>query len=176
MGKTERCSVSMVCLKGVTVATRKQLARQTCCVILFAAFPPFFYPSVLILPSLPLCPASYLSLSRDLFLHFSPHFAFSCLLSLSHTPALSNLSPFFRHPHGYTLFEINFVGVLTTPPPLASHSVCVSRWTWEWFTSPPWCSPRSSSPSSWWRKLSGTFSSFAGSTAIKEWSKHNHAT
>lgn len=120
----------MVRLKGVTVATGKQLARQTCCVILFAAFPPFFYPSVLILPSLPLCPASYLSPSRDLFLHFSPHFAFSCLHSLllshAHTPALSNLSPFVRHPHGYALFEINFVGVLTpSPPPPLLLTLCV---------------------------------------------------
>ena len=46
------------------------------------------------------------------------------------------------------------------------------RWMWESSTSLRWLSPRSSSPSSWWRKSSAMLSSSAGSTATEASSKH----
>lgn len=47
------------------------------------------------------------------------------------------------------------------------HVCSPRRWTWAWCTSPPWCSPGSSSPSSLWRRSFRMPFSSGGSTATE---------
>lgn len=125
-GKIERGSVSMVHRKGVTVATRTGSPASHAASSYFLPSPLFFYPSVLILLSLWLSLSSFVSLSCHLsgnlsLLHFSPHFAFSFLLT--HTCSFFSLA-IFSIILMSTLFEIYCAGVLT--PRCLDPSCCLS--------------------------------------------------
>lgn len=127
-GKIERGSVSMVHRKGVTVATRTGSPASHAASSYFLPSPLFFYPSVLILLSLWLSLSSFVSLSCHLsgnlsLLHFSPHFAFSFLLT--HTRSFFSLAIFFSIILMSTLFEIYCAGVLTPRRLDSSCCLCV---------------------------------------------------